>query len=52
MLVTSTFSAAVTSSTPEKLVAANAESLPIPSAWAISASTRVVGSPQAWLQTM
>ena len=32
---------------PEKLVAANADSRPIPSACAISASTSVVGSPHA-----
>ena len=37
---------------PEKLVAANAESRPMPSACAISASTSVAGSPQACPQTM
>jgi len=52
MLERFSFSAALASRIPEKLVAANAESLPILSACAISASTRVVGSPHAWPQTM
>src|SRR5690348_11989576 len=52
MLDIAIFPAAATSSCPEKLVAANAERAPIPSACASSASMRVVGSPHAWLQTM
>ena len=52
MLERLSFSAAVAFRIPEKLVAANAESLPMLSACAISASTSVVGSPHAWPQTM
>jgi hypothetical protein len=37
---------------PEKLVAMKAERSPMPGPCAISASTSVVGSPQAWPKAM
>jgi hypothetical protein len=46
------FAAASGLSSPEKLVAANADTRPILSACAINAATRVVGSPQACPQTI